>query len=68
MPTLKIRVSESIKVLDVIPKIIKFVVRVVQKICADIAQFVYSICVKVNQGRAPPVQKIVKKVKGGHRA
>lgn len=68
MKTLKVYASELIKVLDIVPRLVKFVVRVVKKIFADIKEYFDSIVIKVSLGRAPPVDKKSKKEKGGSRS
>lgn len=68
MPTLEIRVSDVIHVLDVVPTIIRFVVRIVKQIYAEIVRFIAPVFVKTNRGRAPPVKKLLRKGKGGSRS
>jgi len=68
MKTLEIKVSELIRVFDVVPAIVKFVVRVIQKVSVEVAKFFYSIIIRLRSGRAPPVVKKFVKGKGGSRS
>lgn len=68
MPTLEIRVSDVIRVIDVVPAIVKFVVRIVKQIYAEIVRFIAPVFSKINRGRAPPINTKLDKGKGGSRS
>lgn len=67
MQILKVYASELVKIIDTIPEVVKFVVRVVKKIFSDIREYFESVIVDVSRGRAPPIDKNIKKGKGGPR-
>jgi len=68
MPTLKIHVSDVIKVIDTVPQVVKFVVRVVKQFFRGVIKALSSIIVEASRGRAPPVVRKYTKDKGGSRS